>query len=41
MKRTNWQSFGKSAKAIKKDVKNMQHAYEFFKEFPEPRLYAR
>lgn len=36
MKRTNWQNFGKSAKAVKKDVKNMQHAHEFFREFPEP-----
>lgn len=34
MRATNWKSFGKSAKAVKKDVKNIQHAAEFFKDFP-------
>lgn len=35
MKRTNWQSVEKSAKLIKKNVKNLQQAGEFLREFPE------
>ena len=35
MKRTNWNSIEKSAKLIKKNVKNLQQAGEFLREFPE------
>ena len=35
MKRTNWASVVKSCKRTKKDVKNLQQAGEFFKEFPD------
>lgn len=30
----NWNSFNKAAKAVSKDVKNLKHAAEFFKDFP-------
>lgn len=35
MKRTNWSALEKSAKLIKKNVKNLQQAGEFLREFPE------
>ena len=34
MARTNWNSLNKSAKLVKKNVKNLQQAGELFKEFP-------
>lgn len=34
MKRVNWQSMEKSAKLIKKNVKNLQQAGEFLRDFP-------
>ena len=40
MKRTNWAALEKSAKLIKKNVKNLQQAGDFLKEFPEEGLYA-
>lgn len=35
MKKTNWAAMEKSAKLIKKNVKNLQQAGEFLREFPE------
>lgn len=35
MRRTNWSSVVKSAKRLKKDVKNLQQAGEFLRDFPE------
>ena len=35
MKRVNWQSMEKSAKLIKKNVKNLQQAGEFLRDFPD------
>lgn len=35
MKRTNWAAIEKSAKNIKKNVKNLQQAGEFLRDFPE------
>lgn len=34
MRRTNWSSVVKSAKRLKKDVKNLQQAGEFLRDFP-------
>lgn len=36
MKKTNWSAMEKSAKLIKRNVKNIQQAGEFLKDFPEP-----
>lgn len=35
MRRTNWASIEKSAKMIKKNVKNIKQAGEFLKDFPD------
>ena len=40
MKRTNWESFGKSAKQMQKAVKNTQQAGAFLSDFP-PEGYMR